>query len=335
LLRFSPFIFGKGQVMKRLSVVALAVLAFAWFAATQSAANELANPGFEADAAPESPPVPGASGWTTFGNANTTSASLDPVRTGTGSLRLVGAGSFGVPGAYQTIPANPGETWDLQGYMLTPNPLPANATFGLLKLVWSNGASDLAPGPIIFGQAGPAANPGIEALAHLDSASTPNTWQFTQARGVAPAGTTAVKMFALFVDQSAGTGYFDDLQGTLVPAQVGVPGDYNDNHVVDAPDYVLWRNNLGAANETGIHNNGDGGGVTVSDYTYWKARFGNTSGAGVGSVTATVPEPASFALLMIAAGGCCIPRGRSLGRLAGHQRLLESSRLPVVKGASE
>ena len=157
--------------------------------------------------------------------------------TGIGSLRLAGSGNFGVPGAYQIIPANPGETWDLQGYMLTQNTLPANATFGLLKIVWSNGVND-SPGTITIGQAGPPANPGIESLAHLDSFSTPNTWQFTQARGVAPAGTTEVKMFALFVDQSAGTGYFDDIQATLIPAQLAVPGDYNNNSVVDAADYI-------------------------------------------------------------------------------------------------
>jgi hypothetical protein len=226
-------------------------------------------------------------------------------------MQLAGGGNFGVPGAYQIIPANPGEIWDLQGYMLTQTALPANATFGLLKIVWSDGVNDLVPGTITIGQAGPPANPGIEALPHLDSASTLNAWQFTQARGVAPAGTTAVKMFALFVDQSAGTGYFDDLQATLIPAQVAVPGDYNNNKVVDAADYVLWRDNLGAANEASINNNGDGGGVTASDYTYWRTRFGNTSGAGAGSFSAAVPEPASFVLLMMAAAGGCTWRRHS------------------------
>ena len=86
-------------------------------------------------------------------------------------------------------------------------------------------------------------------------------------------------MFALLCRPKRGTGYFDDLQGTLIPAQQGVPGDYNNNKVVDAGDYVLWRDSLGAPNEAGINNNGDGGGITASDYTYWKARFGNTSGA--------------------------------------------------------
>ena len=203
--------------MKRLKIFALAAMAIALFAATQAAANVLVNPGFETDAVLNAAPVADVTGWDDFGNSNTASANLDPVRTGIGSLQLAGSGNFSVPGAFQTFPANPGEIWDLQGYMLTQNTLPATITFGLLKIVWSNGVNDLAPGAIIFGQAGPPANPGVESLPFLNSASTPNTWQFTQARGVAPAGTTQVSMFALFVDQSAGTGYFDDLQATLVP----------------------------------------------------------------------------------------------------------------------
>ena len=203
------------QLMKR---CVLAAIIGALVAGNQAAAaNVLANPGFEANAVFGAAPVLGATGWSTFGNARTASANLDPVRTGIGSLRLAGSGNFSVPGADQTFPASPGQVWDLQGYMLTPATLPANATFGLLKIVWNNGTSDLPPGPINIGQAGPAANPGIESLPFLNSASTPNTWQFTEAQGVAPPGTVQVSFFALFVDQSAGTGYFDDLQAGQVP----------------------------------------------------------------------------------------------------------------------
>jgi hypothetical protein len=182
-----------------------------------SATNILANPGFETDAVLNAAPVGGATGWTTFGNASTASANLDPVHSGIGSLRLAGAGNFSVPGAFQNFPASPGQVWDLQGYMLTKSTLPANATLGLLKIVWNNGTNDLPPAAINFGQAGPAANPGIESLPQLNSTSALNTWQFTRAQGVAPPGTTNVSFFALFVDQSAGTGYFDDIVATRVP----------------------------------------------------------------------------------------------------------------------
>lgn len=180
-------------------------------------ANQLANSGFEADAVSGAAPVGGATGWNTFGNAATASLPLDPVHSGIGSLKLTGGGGFSVPGANQTFPASEGQVWNFEGYMLTPSSLPADATFGLLKIVWSNGTNDLPPGQINVGQAGPAANPGVESLPFLNSASTPNEWVFTQAQGVAPAGTTQVSMFALFVDQSAGVGYFDSLNASMIP----------------------------------------------------------------------------------------------------------------------
>jgi hypothetical protein len=210
--------------MKHRKLLALSAVVAVVFAAVAApaTANVLVNGGFETDAVFGAPPVGGATGWNTFGNATTASANLDPVHGGIGSLRLAGGGGFSVPGAFQTFPASPGEEWDFQGYMLTPSTLPADATFGLLKVVWSDGTNDLAPGPISIGQAGPPDNPGIEALPFLNSASVPNTWQFTQARGIAPAGTTEVSFFALFVDQSAGTGYFDDLVATRIPEPASI-----------------------------------------------------------------------------------------------------------------
>ena len=132
------------------------------------AANTLVNPGFETDAVLNAAPVGGATGWSTFSNATTASANLDPVHSGIGSLKLAGRGNFSVPGAFQSFPASPGQVWDFQGYMLTPGTLPADATFGLLKIVWSNGTNDLPPAGINFGQAGPAANPGNECAVFFE-----------------------------------------------------------------------------------------------------------------------------------------------------------------------
>lgn len=185
--------------------------------AENASANLLANPGFESDAVLDAPPVGGATGWQTFGNSNTASATLNPTHSGIGSLQLVGGGGFGVPGANQTFAASEGQIWNFEGYMLTPSELPANATFGLLKIVWSDGTNELPTGQINVGQAGPPENPGIESLPFLNSAVAPNTWVFTQAQGVAPAGTTQVSVFALLVDESAATAYFDDLSATIVP----------------------------------------------------------------------------------------------------------------------
>lgn len=88
--------------------------------------------------------------------------------------------------------------------------------------------------------------------------------------------------------------------GFTVAAPPGIPGDYNQNGVVDAADYVVWRNALGTA--VALPNEGSGvtpGSVTVEDYNFWRSKFGNTSGAG--SVAgAAVPEPACWTLALLA-----------------------------------
>ena len=61
-------------------------------------------------------------------------------------------------------------------------------------------------------------------------------------------------------------------------------GDYNQNHIVDAADYTVWRNMLG---QVGYHLAADGNGdgrVDESDYGVWKNHFGEVwSGSGNGS----------------------------------------------------
>jgi hypothetical protein len=54
-------------------------------------------------------------------------------------------------------------------------------------------------------------------------------------------------------------------------------GDYNNNGVVDAADYVVWRNEIG----------------TPAAYDTWRANFGRTAASG-SMATTSVPEPASI-----------------------------------------
>jgi hypothetical protein len=89
--------------------------------------------------------------------------------------------------------------------------------------------------------------------------------------------------------------FFDD-------PQISSPllGDYNQNGLVDAADYTLWRDTLGQSvpNGTGADGNGDGV-VNQADYDVWKAHFG-TSGAIAVSAPAPVPEPNGVALFLTA-----------------------------------
>jgi hypothetical protein len=58
-----------------------------------------------------------------------------------------------------------------------------------------------------------------------------------------------------------------------------VAGDYNGDNVVDAADFVTWRDQDGTSPATpGTGADGDGSGFIDSlDYDYWRARFGETN----------------------------------------------------------
>jgi hypothetical protein len=70
-------------------------------------------------------------------------------------------------------------------------------------------------------------------------------------------------------------------------------------------DYVLWRNG------GPLQNDNTPGTVDASDYTFWRAHFGATSGSGSGlGGSAAVPEPTS-AVLMLLAGVLALGSRRS------------------------
>ncbi len=59
-----------------------------------------------------------------------------------------------------------------------------------------------------------------------------------------------------------------------------LPGDYNNDQIVNLADYTVWRDTLGST--TDLRANGDDTGastnvIDAADYSFWKARVGNTS----------------------------------------------------------
>ncbi len=82
--------------------------------------------------------------------------------------------------------------------------------------------------------------------------------------------------------------------GVLSVSSAGLPGDYNNNGVVDAADYTLYRDALGT--NTALANDTTPGTVTVADYAVWQTNFGQTLSA---SAASAVPEPATWILALI------------------------------------
>lgn len=117
----------------------------------------------------------------------------------------------------------------------------------------------------------------------------------------------------LLIDYQGGDGNDVVLRTVAAPLQ----GDFNGDGLVNLADYTLWRDNLGAASESPINNNGDGlAGVDAADYAVWKNNFGNSASANLAIASAAVPEPASLWMLLALATAASLPAARRHRRLA-------------------
>jgi hypothetical protein len=94
-------------------------------------------------------------------------------------------------------------------------------------------------------------------------------------------------------------------------------GDYNNNGRVDAADYVVWRNRLGQ-NVT-IPNDMSSGNVGPGDYTVWRTNFGRALGGGA-ALSAAVPEPSAFLLVLAAGTAIVFVRRRPVAAATGRRR---------------
>jgi len=72
-------------------------------------------------------------------------------------------------------------------------------------------------------------------------------------------------------------------------------GDYNNDGAVDAADYTVWRNHLGAPAGS-LLNDVDGGKIGTTQYATWRANFGASVMATANGIQA--PEPSTLLLLM-------------------------------------
>jgi uncharacterized membrane protein len=88
-------------------------------------------------------------------------------------------------------------------------------------------------------------------------------------------------------------------------------GDYNSNGVVDAADYVFWRDKLGQNVALPNRDQNNNGPISAADYNSWRSNFGKTNlGAGALSASA-VPEPSTPALVLASVVGLVVTRYRT------------------------
>jgi hypothetical protein len=86
----------------------------------------------------------------------------------------------------------------------------------------------------------------------------------------------------------------------------GVPGDFNRSGQVEAADYVLWRQTLGATGSTQMADWNYNNQVDAGDYDVWRSHFGqvlpSASAAGAGQMhfpgSTSLPEPSGAVILI-------------------------------------
>ncbi len=97
------------------------------------------------------------------------------------------------------------------------------------------------------------------------------------------------------------------LRGVVLYTDVRLPGDYNDDGVVNAADYTLWRNTLNAAVPRGSGADGNRDGmITSADFDVWKLNFGKILATPGGGSLAAVPEPTTALLVSLTFGAALV-----------------------------
>jgi T5SS/PEP-CTERM-associated repeat protein len=172
--------------------------------------------------------------------------------------------------------------------------------------VWPGGTIALTEGGTLHVTG--AGNLGGDLKFSLAATADPhagNSFQILSATG-GVTGTFATTMLPT-LDPGLSWNVVYSATSVLLTVVSGLPGDFNANGVVDAADYVAWRNNVGST--AALPNDSIGGTIGTPQYNEWRAHFGQTAGSGAGiSANAAVPEPTTLILLMFAAAGCCFRR---------------------------
>jgi hypothetical protein len=100
---------------------------------------------------------------------------------------------------------------------------------------------------------------------------------------------------------------------SLANAVATINADYNSNGVVDAADYVVWRDTLGQMGTSLAADGNVDGQIDSRDLEVWRSQFGQSAIHNMeGTITFSraIPEPGSVVLIItaITAAAICVRR---------------------------
>ena len=114
-------------------------------------------------------------------------------------------------------------------------------------------------------------------------------------------------VFRSWTNAMIGSGGGFRYERSTEPIAGTLPGDYNEDGTVNAADYTVWRDNLGAPAGT-LANDVDGGDIGQPQLLTWQSNFGATAAAASTLRHTEVPEPTSAWLLIFVGCGFCRTR---------------------------
>jgi hypothetical protein len=101
----------------------------------------------------------------------------------------------------------------------------------------------------------------------------------------------------------------------LVLIADGIPGDFDHDGMVDAADFIVWRQQVGQTGNLAADANEDNI-VDLKDYALWRANFGRAGESGAGVGANAVPEPPTLVLAILTATSIVIRQRRPASQVS-------------------
>ncbi|MEM8495149.1 MAG: glycoside hydrolase family 16 protein, partial [Planctomycetota bacterium] len=208
-------------------------------------------------------------------------------------------GNTDASGLVQQVSASPGEEFEVTASAITElaDSIAGTENFTTVQLAFADSNGNvLETSPFV-----PLDGSDFPLLDGRDPNLVEGVFVEGTASAVAPEGTAFARVTLLFVQIVDGTPgpnglggsvFFDDVSLVRLVAEEPptVDGDYNNDTLVNAADYAVFRD--GASPNS----------FASSDYDAWVANFGSANAVlAAVSTTVAVPEPAGWALILVSA----------------------------------